>query len=441
VIKKLKFENKLVCSLLICSISALLGSGLAQAQVKWLDRTIVIVENDVILQSEFDARLKSVEEKIKNRPKNTSRPPQEMVSKEVIDMLILESIQLQMAERRGIRIEDDELNKSLEGIARQNQMTLPAFKLAIQQEGLSYLDAREQIRNEMLLSRVQQWTLRNQIAVSDQEVDSYLNSDAGQKSLSIEYRVDHLLLVAPTSASPETLEQVEQEAKNISAEFKQGVSFTAVSNDAVRGAYALRTTDLGWRKTLEIPSLFAKQVPDMKAGEVIGPIQSPSGFHFIRLAEKRGAAVHMVDEVLVRHILIPPNEVRTQEQSQKIAMELYQRIKKGEGFTELAKQFSEDPGSAQDGGKLAWAGYDKYVPEFSAVAKRLAPGEMSEPFTTQFGWHILQVLERRNEDRSIEFQRDQIRRLIFNRKFEEEKNNWLRKIREEAFVEILEKKA
>lgn len=433
-----KAKQILVCALVLGGFASVVNSAAVSAEVQWLDRSIVIVEDDVILQSQFDLQLKTIENNIKNRPTGTRRPPQEMIEEQVLDSLILESIQLQMADRRGIRIDDDELNKTVEGIARQNKMTLAEFKVAIQTEGVSYLEARERIRREMLVSRVQQWTLRNRVAVSDQEVESYLNSAEGQKGLLTEYLVSHVLLVVPTGTSAEELAAIEQEAKKIAAELKQGASFLELSREAVRGSYAIQSSDLGWRKTIEIPSLFAKQVPGMKIGEVVGPIQSPSGFHFIQLAQKRGAAVHLVDEVLARHILVSPNEVRGETETQQLAQSLFERIKKGEDFAELAKQFSEDPGSAREGGKLAWAGYGSYVAEFSAMAKQLSVDEVSEPFKTQFGWHILQVLERRNEDRSVEYQHNQIRRLIFNRKYEEEKFNWLRKIREEAFVEILE---
>ena len=433
-----KVKQILVCVLLLGGLAYVMNSALVSAEVEWLDRGIVIVEDDVILQSQFDQQLKTIEDNIKNRPTGTRRPPQDMIEKQALENLILESIQLQMADRRGIRIDDEELNKAIEGIARQNNMTVAEFKMALQAEGVNYLDARERIRREMLVSRVQQWTLRNRIAVSEQEVESYLNSEEGQKRLLTEYLVSHVLLVVPTGASVEELAAIEREAKKIAAELKQGASFVELSREAVRGSYAIRSNDLGWRKTIEIPSLFVKQVPGMKVGEVVGPIQSPSGFHFIQLAQKRGAAVHMVDEVLARHILLSPNEVRAEAETQQLAQSVFQRIKKGEDFAELAKQFSEDPGSAREGGELGWASYDKYVAEFSAVAKQLSIDEVSKPFKTQFGWHILQVLERRNEDRSMEYQHNQIRRLIFNRKYEEEKFNWLRKIREEAFVEILE---
>ncbi|MBL4583454.1 MAG: peptidylprolyl isomerase [Pseudomonadales bacterium] len=433
--------NKIFKTQQILGIVLLLGAALqvsvAQAQVQWLDRSIAIVEDSVILQSQFDARLINIEKKLDFRPEGAPKPSRAVIEQQVLDVLILESIQLQMAQRRGIRIDDDELNTAVQGIAGQNKMTLQEFKVAVQEDGLSYLDAREQIRSEMLLNRVQQWTLRNRIAVSAQEIDSYLNSAEGQQRLSTEYLLSHVLLTVPTGTSVQTLAKIEKEANAIAAEFKQGLSFLELSRSGARGEYTLRAADLGWRKIVGIPSLFAKQVPAMVKGDIVGPIQSPSGFHFIRLEEKRGAAVHIVDEVLIRHILVSPNEVRTDEYTKQLAMSLSERIKKGEDFAVLAKQFSEDPGSAQEGGALGWAGYDKYVPAFSATAKRLEVGEMSEPFQTQFGWHILNLLERRNEDRSVEFQRNQIRHLIFNRKFEEEKLNWLRKIREESFVEIL----
>ena len=241
-----------------------------------------------------------------------------------------------------------------------------------------------------------------------------------------------------TGASVEKRAKVELEAKQMATEMKQGTYYGELAQVANRSEFTLRSSDLGWRKTIEIPSLFAKEVPGMTEGEIIGPIQSASGFHFIQLAEKRGARVHVVDEVLARHMLVSSNEVRTEREYEQLVKSLHQRIETGEDFAELARQFSEDPGSTQEGGKLGWASLDSYVAEFAATAKGFAKNELSKPFKTQFGWHILQLLDRRNTDKSVQFQRDQIRRLSFNRKFEEEKNSWLRKIREEAYVEIVE---
>ena len=424
-----------VCLSLLLVVAA---TATAQAEVQWLDRTIAIVDDDVVLQSEYESRLATTESKIKNSPEGVQKPSQAMIEAQVLDSLILESIQTQMADRRGIRISEDELNNAIKGIARQNRMTLPEFKKALQSEGVSYLDAREQIRSEMLLSRIQQAALRNRISVSDQEVDSYLNSEQGQKQLSTEYLIAHILLSVPPGASVETLSAIELAAEKLAAEFDQGANFLEIAQTTTWEGYPLRSSDLGWRRTVEIPGLFAKQVPGMTKGDIIGPIQSSSGFHFIQLAGKRGEAEHIVEEVLIRHILVSPNEIRTEDDTHQLALSLFQRIENGEDFAALAKQFSDDPGSGNDGGKLGWSGYDKYVSEFAATARAQPVGEMSKPFKTQFGWHILEVLERRTEDRSVEYQRNQIRNLIYRRKYEEEKYSWFRKIREEAYVEILD---
>ncbi|MBV1915699.1 MAG: peptidylprolyl isomerase [Pseudomonadales bacterium] len=435
--KQLKISSQLIYFGLSL-VLALTSAGLVQAEVQWLDRSIAIVDDDVILQSEYDARLKTTELRIKNRPEGAQKPSQDMVEAQVMDGLILKSIQVQMAGRRGIRISEDELNNAIKGIARQNGMSLPDFKKALQSEGVSYLDAREGIRDEILLSRVQQAALRNRVAVSDQEVDSYLNSEEGQKQLSTEYLIAHILLLVPPGASVDRLSDIELAANKLADDFKQGVSFVDVSKMAVWDGNALRSSDLGWRRTVEIPGLFAKQVPGMRIGDVVGPTQSASGFHFIQLTGKRGGAEHIVEEVLIRHILISPNEVRTEDDTLQLALSLSQRIKDGEDFAELAKQFSDDPGSGSEGGKLGWSSYDKYVPAFATAARELPVGKMSEPVKTQFGWHILEVVERRTEDRSVEYQRNQIRNLIYRRKYEEEKYSWFRKIREEAYVEFID---
>lgn len=404
----------------------------ANAQVKSLDKIIAIVDDDIIMSSELDNRLDTV----KLQSKGMRLPPDQVLREQVLDKLISESIQLQMAERSGLRISDQQLNQTIETIAKQNGMSLKKFKKALEKDGIKYAEAREQIRRERIISEVQRYRVGGKVQISEQDIDGFLSSVRGKKATAEEYRLGHILIQVPSQASSKEINKAKSKAVKLVKKLRKGADFsqTAVANS--EGRNALKGGDLGWRKDAELPSLFANVVPKLKKGGVSDPIRSNSGFHIIKVTDKRGGVSKLVQQTRARHILIQKNEIRSEAESKKLIDKLYKRVKKGEDFAKLAKEFSDDPGSKVNGGDLNWINDGDMVPSFEKTMKATKKGKTSKPFKSRFGWHILQVTDYRKKDMGQEIQRNQARQLLFSRRFEEELPVWLRQIRSDAYVEI-----
>jgi peptidyl-prolyl cis-trans isomerase SurA len=363
-------------------------------------------------------------------------PPQDVLLSQLLERLILESLQLQMGERAGVKIDDETLARAIDGIAKQNNMTAEQFTTELANEGMSFREFREQIRRELVIARVQRNRVNSRIYISDQEVDAFLASPYGQQSISDEYRVGHILLAVADDATPEAVAQAQATAQDIYQQLVEGADFRqmAIANSA--GSNALEGGDLGWRKIGELPSIFVESVVNLKVGETAQPIRSGSGFHIVQVLDRRGASTQMVDQVDVRHILVKPSEIRTETETKQLIEDIHDRLAAGEDFAALARQYSEDPGSALAGGELGWAEPEKYAPEFEAMIAATPEGQLSPPFHTEFGWHVLVVEARRKQDMSTEARRNMAIRILHNRRFEEELQEWLREIRDEAFVEV-----
>lgn len=423
-------------TLLLGLALGLLPPALQAAPQQWLDATIAIVENDVILASQLDSRINQVMANL--RAKGGTPPPRDQLYRQVLEQLILESLQLQMADRASIRIDDNSLNQTIETIAKQNGMDLDALQKTLEAEGTPFPAFRERIRREMRISRLRQGIVGSNVRISDQEVMEFLSSQEGKSQLSTEYHLAHILIALPEGALPPVAEEAKKQADEIAAQIKNGTSFDQLALTNSNESTALEGGDLGWRREAELPSLFSGLVSTMQVGEAKGPIRSPSGYHFIKLLDKRGELVKQVTQVHVNHILIAPNEIRDQQQSEQLANEILQRLQRGEKFAELARTYSDDPGSSLAGGDLGWSDPERFAPEFQDAIKTLPDGVTSKPFRTRFGWHIARVEGRRSADISREYQMSQVRELLFRRKFDEELTNWLRKIRDEAYVEFLQ---
>ncbi|MGK0443970.1 MAG: peptidyl-prolyl cis-trans isomerase SurA [Bermanella sp.] len=412
--------------------SLVLSAPLAQAQLKSIDRITAVVDDDIIMQSELTERVQVV----KNQSKGMRLPPDDVLKQQVLERLITESIQLQMAERSGVRISDQQLNQTIESIAKQNGMSLRQFQQALEKDGVPYAQAREQIRRERVISEVQRYRVGGKIQISEQDIDSFLNSARGQSATAEEYRLGHILIQLPSQANKDQLKKAQNKAKKIVKELRKGADFeqTAVANS--EGRNALKGGDLGWRKEAELPSLFADIVPSLKKGGISDPIRSASGFHIIKITDKRGGEEQLVRQTRARHILIQESTIRDAKQSEQLINELYKRVKKGEDFATLAKEFSDDPGSKVSGGDLNWINEGDMVPAFEKTMKATKKGQTSKPFKSRFGWHILQVTDYRQKDMGEEVQRNQARQLLYSRRFEEELPIWLRQIRADAYVEV-----
>lgn len=416
----------------------LLGSAAlattVSAQVRPLDRIVAIVDNDVVMQSQLDQRLREVQQTIEKR--GAESPPIDVMQQQVLERLITENLQLQIGDRSGIRISDEELNQALATIAQRNNMTLEQFRDALQRDGLSLETAREQIRREMVINRVRQRRIAERIQVSNQEVENFLASDLGKLQLSEEYRLANILIPVPESSDSSAIQAAEESAADTYRQLQQGADFAQLAVSRSASENALEGGDMGWRKAAQLPPPFDNQVRELAVGEVTQPVRTPPGFIILKLLDKRGGDTQVRDEVHVRHILIKPSQIRSEAESRRLIERLRDRIEAGEDFAELARNFSEDPGSALNGGDLSWIDPNSLVPEFREVMANSANGQLSEPFQSPFGWHILEVQGRRATDASEEFREQQAMNLLRNRKYDEELQAWLRQIRDEAYVEV-----
>ncbi|MGD8415588.1 MAG: peptidylprolyl isomerase [Pseudomonadales bacterium] len=418
----------------LIALLLLLAPTFSWAEYRELDAIVAIVEDDVVLASELLERLDMVREQFKDN--NAQLPPNDILLSQIMERLIIESLQVQEAERRGLVIDDETLTRAVTAFAAQNNMTLEQFAQQLEQDGRNYAEFREQIRKEMIMQRLQQAIVNRRISISEQDVDDLLSSPYYKQLLSDEFRVGHILLAVEPDASDETVQAAKDAAKEIVTELRDGADFTQMAVSRSAGSHALEGGDLGWRKAAELPTLFAELVVQMNVGDVSDPIPSPSGFHVIKLLDRRGAGVQTETQTKLRHILVMPSEIRTEEETEALIRDIYQRLEAGADFAELAAEYSEDPGSALAGGELGWTSGDEFVPKFQEVMAATPTGSLSEPFRSQYGWHILEVEDRREQDMSDEARRDMALKILHGRRFEEELDKWLKELRDEAFVEI-----
>lgn len=423
---------------LISLVLAMLLSATAHAERQMLDRVIAIVDDGVILQSEFDERMAE----IRQRAVDTGMPlpPEADLRNQLMESLIVENLQLQMAERVGIRFDDDTLNRVIADLAQSNNMTFDQYVSALESEGV-YLTTRERIRKELAINEVQRGIVNRRINITDQEIDNYLNSEAGRAAMSPDYLVDQILIPIPASDPAGLAAAKEDFARQIYDRAAAGDDFAQLrmlaQQSAQQQGFAVSGGELGWRKAEQLPSLFADFVPGMTAGEVTEPVRSSNGLHIVKLSDVRGDSNRLVKQTQARHILVAPNEIRTEEQARRLINEIHQRIKDGEDFNILARQYSDDTMSVVAGGDLGWVSDGGMPPEFAAQVVDLDVGELSEPFQTSFGWHVAEVTGRREQDLSRDFQRQQAQNALRARKFDLELENWLLEIRDEAYVKFI----
>jgi len=402
----------------------------ANAQVVPLDSVVAIVDEDIILSSEVRDRVQQIKASATQR--GMELPDDETLVQETLDRLILESIQLQLADRYGIRIPDAQLDQSMARVAAQNRLTLEQFRDALTQSGQSYLQMRESLRDELAIQRVQQGSVMRDINITEREIDNFMATEEGEAMIEPEYRVVQALVSVSRSDSKDERAAKEDFVDGVLANILAGADFSdAVS---VIEPYSFRGGDLGWRKLRDIPSMFSEIVPNLKPGQT-GKVESSSGLHLVHLAEARGIE-RLVEQTNVRHILVKPNEVLDNEAAREFIASLKRRIESGEDFAELAKEHSDDIGSAQEGGELGWTNPGQMVPEFETAMAGAEIGVITEPVRSEFGWHILEVTDRRTENFAEQVRRNQVANFLRESKYEEELENWLREIREEAFVDI-----
>jgi len=417
------------------SFMLLLGTSVGAA-VQRLEGIVAVVDDDIVLASELNARLVMIRERFSQE--NAELPPEEVLVRQVLERLILDSILLQMGRRAGIRISDEQLTNAINEYAVHSGLSPVELQENLRRQNISYKAFREQVRRDIIIRNIQQNQVMSRIYITPQEVQDFLASPLGQQQTSDEYHVGHILIAVPSTASDDEVERARNEARSLHRRLNRGVDFRELAIAHSDDSRALEGGDLGWRKITELPSLIVEQIPSLKAGEVASPIRSPSGFHIISLFAKRGitAESQAVSQVNVRHILVRPSQIRNEAQTEQLIKQIRTLLEAGNDFGRLAEAHSEDPGSALTKGELGWILPDTMEPEFAQRARTLPVNQLSQPFRTQFGWHIMEVLERREQDMSKEFLEREAIRQIRNRRYEEELQVFLNEIRNEAYIEI-----
>lgn len=431
---KSNYKKKLTLSLLIGFLLSSFFSERMEAKIELIDRVIAVVDSGVIMESELNQRVQDIIGRL--RSEGTELPPKELLEEQVLERLIIEEIQLQIGDSAGVKISDAELNRALSMLASQNSMNLEQFKESLDANNESYSKLRDSVRKELIIQRVQRGKVGANIEISEQEIENFLNSEEGRSKLAEQYNVQQILLSLNSEAPESEVNSTKEKGADIIRRYNEGESFEKLAATYSSDQNALEGGSLGWRKATELPTLFSDVVVKMKVGEASELIRSGAGFHIIRLAEKRGDVVKFEDQTLVRHILVQLSEIRSEKQTKDLMNEIYQKLVDGEDFKQLARQYSEDPGSKMEGGELGWSAPDTFDPAFEEVMNSVDTGEVSRPFQSSFGWHILEVLDRRNEDISDDVRKNRAYSIIFNRKFEQELQRTLIELRSESYVDI-----
>ncbi|EOW9281939.1 TPA: peptidylprolyl isomerase SurA [Vibrio cholerae] len=405
----------------------------AHAEPKQLDSVAVIVNSGVILQSDLDSALKTIKA---NAKQNKQPLPQETVLREqVLEKLIIDTLQQQEADRIGVKIDDNRLNEAIKEIAKNNQQTQEQLIASVAQEGLTYPEFREQVRKEMAASDARNALVRRRINILPAEVDTLAELLAQETDATVQYKISHIQLRVDDGQDKSAAETLANKLVN---DLRNGADFAQMAYAYSKGPKALQGGDWGWMRKEEMPTIFADQIKMQNKGSIIGPFRSGVGFHILKIDDVKGLETVAVTEVNARHILIKPTIILSDEGAQKQLNEFVQRIKNGEvTFAELAQQYSQDPGSAAQKGELGYQTPDLYVPEFKHQIETLPVGQISEPFKTVHGWHIVEVLDRHEVDRTDSALKNKAYRILFNRKFNEEASAWLQELRASAFVEVL----
>ncbi len=407
----------------------------AKSATTIVDRIAIVVDEDVIMQSELAERFKAVKSQISSQ-KNARMPADDVLKNQIEEQMIIENLQLQRAERAGIRVSDEEINNTLAQIAKENNLTLNEFRNALTVDGISWSGMRLRVSRELKINRLQQGIMRRRIQVSDKEIKNFLSSELGSNLTADQYRLGHILVTIPENASKNDLKAASSKADSIFSKIEEGDDFRALAIEFSDGQNALDGGDLGWRKAAQLPTIFSDLADTMHVGETRSPIRSGRGFHILKLFNKRGASTEgKIAQTRVRHVLVQPNEIRSENEANDLALSLRNEIVEGRDFAEIAKLYSDDPGSALSGGDLGWSRKGVFVPEFEKIMAKSEINEMSSVFKSVHGFHFLEVTDRRIEDFSERYRMSQAENFLRNQRFDQELNNWLREIREDAFIE------
>lgn len=425
-----------VTVLLACALA--LNAPAAQAQkaraIVTIDRIVAVVNDEVITRLDLDERTKLAMKQLQQQ--GTPLPPVAVLEKQILDRMIADRVQLQFAKETGLRIDDAELERALGRIAEENKLSIAQMRAEIEKSGVPFAKFREDIRSEIIITRLREREVDNKITITESEIDNFIATQKTQEGKSDEYNLSHILVVVPERASPEQIQQRQNRAEEALAQLKGGADFRQVAASFSEAPDALQGGMMGWRETSRLPSIFVDALKTMRMGELSPVLRSANGFHILKLNDKRGAASPViVQQTHARHILIKTNELVSESEARNRLNTLRERLENKADFAELARVHSEDS-SAAKGGDLGWLSPGDTVPEFERAMNALKPGEISAPVRSQFGWHLIQVLERRNEDMSNERQRLAARQALRARKSDEAYQEWVRQLRDQASIEI-----
>ncbi len=420
----------LACSSLTINLAQAGGSG----EITKIDRIVAVVDQVVITENELIERIKTVRSQLEKQGGNM--PPADVLQKQILERLINDRLLLQYAAQTGVRVDDTQLDKTVERIAEQNKLSVPDFRAALEQEGISYRKFREDIRNEIIIARLREREVENRVNVTEAEIDNYLTTQSSQGDIQDEFEISHILIRTPEDGSPEELQKLRDKAEQAVKQLEDGVSFAEVSASMSDAPNALEGGNLGWKTSAQIPELFNEALKPLQPGSLTPILRSPNGFHILKMTDRRGGSSPLVvDQTKLRHILVKLSEVVSDSDAQQRMVMIKERLDNGNDFAELARQYSEDA-SANSGGDLGWVNPGDTVPQFEQAMNLLAPGEISEPVRTPFGWHIIQVQDRRKQDMTKEAARFKARQEIRTRKSEEAYDDWVRELRDRAYVEL-----
>jgi len=402
--------------------------------IQELDHVIAIVNDDVITKVELDQRVRQIKKQLAQKQRNL--PPENVLRRQVLENMIMQKMQLQIAKKAGIRVDDETVNKVISNIAHENNLNMKQFQQVLSREGFEFANFRDNIRDEIIIDQLRKRRIESSVHVTEQEVDNYLANLDSRKGLNDEYHLGHILIGLPEGATPDQIQAARSKAQQIYNQLRLGADFHKMAIAESSGQNALNGGDLGWRNGARLPTLFSDVITDMQPGDISEPLRSASGFHIIKLIDRRSSRQrHVVTQTLARHILIKTNQLVSNAEARQRLERLRQRILNGADFGALARANSDDTASAAQGGSLGWFNPGQMVPRFEEEVNKLQPGEISKPFQSRFGWHIVQVLSRRKQDETQKYERIQARQAIHKRKSEEALEEWLRKMRAESYVE------
>ncbi|OSN08721.1 peptidylprolyl isomerase [Lonsdalea iberica] len=421
---------------LILGLTLSVSTAFAAPQV--VDSVAAVVDNGVVLESDVNGLLQSV--KLNAQGAGQQLPDDATLRHQILDRLIVDSIVLQMAQKMGVQITDEQLDQAISGIAAQNRMTVAQMRDRLAQEGISYDTYRRQIRKDMTIAEVRNNEVRRRITILPQEVDALAKQVSNQNTGDTEVNLSHILLPLSENPTQQEVDQAEDLAKRLVKEANGGADFGKLAITYSADQQALKGGQMGWGKLQELPTLFAESLVQAQKGQIVGPIRSGVGFHILRVNDIRGEDKTVsVTEMHARHILLRPSVVMTDDQARAKLLEVARQIKSGgTTFAAQARQLSQDPGSANQGGDLGWSSPDVYDPVFRDALLKLHKGEISQPVHSSFGWHLIQLMDTRQVDKTDAAQKERAYRMLFNRKFAEEAQTWMQEKRAAAYVKVLD---